>query len=69
MKFDDVLKVLDAHKGDGTWLAVSKLSGVHYDTVARIARRTMKTPSVTNVEKIADALRLLKLAEPAKAGA
>lgn len=65
MKFDDVLKTLAAHKGGGTWAAVSKLSGVHYDTVARIARGKMETPSVQTVEKIAAALETLNLV-PAK---
>lgn len=66
MKFDDVLKALDARKGDGTWLAISKLAGIHYDTVARIARGDMPTPSVRTVEKIADALEMLRV-EPVKA--
>lgn len=59
MKFDDVLKTLDARKGDGTWLAVAKLSGLHYDTVARIARGKMESPSVQTVEKIVAALERL----------
>ncbi len=59
MKFSDVIKALDAHKGDGTWLEVAKLSGLHYDTVARIARGAMGAPSVQTVEKIAAALDTL----------
>lgn len=70
MKFDDVLKALGAHKGDGTWAVVAKRTGLHYDTVARIARGNMPQPSVQAIEKIADALVALypELAtEPAKA--
>lgn len=59
MKFADVLKALDDHKGDGTWEKVAILAGIHYDTVARIARGKMGQPSVQTVEKIAAALRTL----------
>lgn len=71
MKFDDVLKTLHDHKGDGTWAKVAKATGLHYDTVARIARRDMEAPSVQSAEKIAAALIDLfpELAEPARAGA
>lgn len=63
MKYDDVLKALNAHKGDGTWLAVAKLAGVHYDTIARIARKDMKAPSVQSIERIAAALERLAAAK------
>lgn len=68
MKFDEVLKALDAHKGDGTWPEVSRRTGLHYDTVARIARGAMERPSVQNVELIAGALQQMfpELAESAK---
>lgn len=66
MRFADVLKSLAARKGDGSWLMVAKLAGVHYDTVARIARGDMKTPSVQAVERIAAALEQLD-AESSKA--
>lgn len=56
MKFDDVLKALAAHKGDGTWQRVAEKTHLHYDTIARIARRDMESPSVQNVERIAAAL-------------
>lgn len=69
MKFDDVLRVLHDHKGDGTWLKVAKATGLHYDTVARIARRDMEAPSIQSVEKIESALVDLfpELAEHSKA--
>lgn len=70
MRFDEVLGRLRAVKGDGAWLEVSKRAGVHYDTVARIARGAIPAPSVVIVERIADALTAIeagKPAEPAKA--
>lgn len=68
MKFDDVLAALDAHKGSGDWRLISDRAGIHYDTIARIARRDMTQPSVQTVEKIAEALAAL-FPEPAKTGA
>ncbi len=65
MNFDEVLKALEASKGDGTWLAVSQLANVHYDTVARIARRAMERPSVQVVERIAAALEQIGKAKAA----
>lgn len=56
MRFDDVLKALEAHKGDGTWAVVADKAGVHYDTIARIARGKLKSPSVQAVERISAAL-------------
>lgn len=56
MRYEELLKALDDCKGDGTWKEVSKLAGIHYDTVARIARRDMAQPSVQVCERISDAL-------------
>jgi transcriptional regulator with XRE-family HTH domain len=56
MRFDDVMAALQRCKGGGAWAAIAEKSGVHYDTVARIARGKMSAPGVLVVEKIADAI-------------
>jgi len=56
MRYSELLAALDKCKGDGTWKAISEVSGVHYDTVARIARGDMSSPGIKVCERIADAL-------------
>lgn len=56
MKFDEVLKELAACKGDGSWQVIANRAGIHYDTVARIARGDIPNPSVLAVEKLAAAI-------------
>jgi hypothetical protein len=51
-----IITGLQAIKGEGRWKAISKASGVHYDTIARIARGKLKGPSVLICERISDAL-------------
>jgi hypothetical protein len=51
-----IITGLQAIKGEGRWKSISKASGVHYDTVARIARGDLKAPSVLICERISDAL-------------
>lgn len=67
MKFADVLAALNESRGKGLWQEVAREAGVHYDTVARIARRDMPTPSVQVVESLAAALDKLGIKPPAEA--
>ena len=60
MKFADVLKALAACKGGRDWALVAEMSGMHYDTLARIARGDIGNPGVLAVEKIAAALEKIK---------
>lgn len=65
MKLDQVIASLQAVKGDGAWRVVAERAGIHYDTLARIARGAIEDPSAKTVERIAAALKTLKR-EPAK---
>lgn len=67
MKFEDILKSLEAHKGDGTWQRVADGAHIHYDTIARIARRKL-VPNAQAAERIADVLEQIA-AEKARTAA
>ena len=56
MRFADILTILAAHKGESTWRELAGQTGIHYDTIARIARGDFKNPGIVSVEKIGDAL-------------
>lgn len=60
MKLDQVIAALQAHKGDGAWQIIATRSGIHYDTLARIARGAIADPSARTVEKIADAIQFIE---------
>lgn len=60
MRLNELKAALQALKGDGAWQVIATRSGIHYDTLARIARGDHDDPSVRTVEKIADALQWLK---------
>ena len=63
MKFADVLKALAARKGGRDWALVAEMAGMHYDTLARIARGDIGNPGVLAVEKIAAALEKIEAAK------
>lgn len=48
---DYILERLEASKG--TWLEVAKRSGVPYSTLKKIAYRTIASPRVKQLEKLA----------------
>jgi len=66
MTFAETLQALDERKGDGSWREIARRAGLHYDTVARIARGGMKNPGVKVVEAIGLAIDAID-AEKAKA--
>lgn len=69
MKLDEIKAGLQSLKGRGAWLEIAKRTGIHYDTVARIARGAIGNPTTQTVEAIAEALVWLqaeKAAEPLK---
>lgn len=70
MKLDQVIAELQALKGTGEWFEIAKATGIHYDTLARIARRKV-TPRVDNVEKIVEVIAAIhaRSAEPTKSAA
>jgi hypothetical protein len=45
MTFDQLLALLDTAKGTGKWREAAQVAGLHYNTVARIARGAMPRPS------------------------
>lgn len=70
MTLQELLAWLETHKGSGRWQEVATASGVEYNTIARIARGYMKTPSVVIVERIVAGIRATdKPARKAKAAA
>ena len=52
MTLTELTAWLRAHKGTGRWDEVANASGVTYNTISRIARGYMKTPSVVLVERL-----------------
>lgn len=60
MKLEQIISALQARKGHGLWHKIAKESGVHYDTVARIARGSIVSPGIQTVERLTDALRVVK---------
>lgn len=63
MSLDQVISALQQRKGTGAWRDIAKHAGVHYDTVARIARRKWENPSVGTVAKLSAAIRAVKVAK------
>lgn len=59
MTLHQVVESLQRLKGEGAWLDVAKATGIHYDTVARIARGSIKNPSIKTVEKLEAAIELV----------
>lgn len=55
MKHTELLAALAARKGDGTWADIARLAGLHYDTIARIARGDM-VPTMVVAERIIAAM-------------
>jgi hypothetical protein len=53
--FEYVLGMLEASKGK--WSAVAEGSGVSYRTLEKIARREIKNPGISHVEKLAKYFR------------
>lgn len=53
--FEYVLAQLESSKGK--WAAVAEGSGVSYRTLEKIARREIKDPGVSHVQKLADYFR------------
>ena len=62
----DVLEALKNSKGNGTWPKVAGITGIRYDTLVRIARQEIKTPSVQKIEAIGAALEKLGAAKKRK---
>lgn len=60
MKIERIISELQARKGSGLWRKVSSVSGVHYDTVARIARGAIKNPGALTLEHLEQAFRVVK---------
>lgn len=68
MTLNQVTSALQEMKGHGAWLEIARATGIHYDTVARIARGAIANPSIQTVEKLAAAIALVgRQPEPAKA--
>lgn len=60
MKYAELIRRLQACKGTEAWSDISRLSGVRYDTLAKIARGYIKAPSVQKIEQLAAALEKLQ---------
>lgn len=63
MKLSELVVQLQKLKGTGAWGRIAQLSGVDYDTVARIARGSFENPGVVTCERIEEALTIV-LREP-----
>lgn len=57
MRLDDLRAALQGMKGSTEWRRIATETGIHYDTIARIARGAIKQPSVQTVESIERALK------------
>jgi transcriptional regulator with XRE-family HTH domain len=67
MKLSQLVAELQKLKGSGGWKRIAQISGVDYDTVARIARGSFPNPGVVTCERIEDALGLLALEQQGEA--
>lgn len=63
MTLHQVVESLQRLKGEGAWIDIARSTGIHYDTVARIARGAIKNPGIGTVEKLAAALALVERRE------
>ena len=65
-----ILEPLRQRLGDckhtGRWQKISDLSGVPYNTLARVYQGRIKNPSVVTVEKLYAAMNSLDMTEPVK---
>lgn len=60
MTHDQLVAELRALKGSGAWQKVADAAGIHYFTVARIARGEMPNPGIKTCERIEAGLLVVK---------
>lgn len=69
MTHQELLDWLDKNKGSTRWQEVATASGVTYNTISRIARGYMKTPSIVVVERLVAGIKATEKRKPSKAAA
>ena len=61
MTYQEVMDRLQACRSTGAWEKIARAADMKYDTLAKIARGHTASPSVHNIERIAAAMRKLRI--------
>lgn len=65
MRYSELIAALQHHKDSGDWERISKLAGLDYSTLARIARGVISNPGVLTCERIWAAIGQIERTQPA----